>query len=47
MVCTDKTGTLTVGQPRLLLIEAVPGADEEAVLGAAAAAHLVHRKTLA
>ncbi len=36
-VAFDKTGTLTVGKPRLLLIEAVPGADEEAVLGAAAA----------
>ena len=36
-VAFDKTGTLTVGRPRLLLIEAVPGADEEAVLGAAAA----------
>ena len=36
-VAFDKTGTLTVGRPRLLLIEAVPGADEEAVLRAAAA----------
>jgi Cu+-exporting ATPase len=36
-VAFDKTGTLTVGKPRLLLIEAVSGADEEAVLGAAAA----------
>jgi P-type Cu+ transporter len=36
-VAFDKTGTLTVGKPRLLLVEAVPGADEEAVLGAAAA----------
>ena len=36
-VAFDKTGTLTVGRPRLLLVEAVSGADEEAVLGAAAA----------
>jgi Cu+-exporting ATPase len=43
-VAFDKTGTLTVGKPRLLLIEAVPGADEVAVLGAAAAlqAHSAH-----
>jgi P-type Cu+ transporter len=36
-VAFDKTGTLTEGRPRLLVVEAVPGADEEAVLRAAAA----------
>jgi len=36
-VAFDKTGTLTEGQPRLLLIEAVPGVDEIAVLHTAAA----------
>ena len=36
-VAFDKTGTLTEGRPRLLVVEAVPGVDEEAVLRAAAA----------
>ncbi|WP_374410101.1 heavy metal translocating P-type ATPase [Hydrogenophaga sp.] len=36
-VAFDKTGTLTVGRPTLRLVEALPGADETAVLGAAAA----------
>ena len=36
-VAFDKTGTLTVGRPTLRLVEALPGADERAVLGAAAA----------
>ena len=36
-VAFDKTGTLTEGHPRLLVIEAVPGVDEDAVLRAAAA----------
>ncbi|MGM9424628.1 heavy metal translocating P-type ATPase [Hydrogenophaga sp. MI9] len=36
-VAFDKTGTLTIGHPRLRLVEAVAGADEQAVLGAAAA----------
>jgi P-type Cu+ transporter len=36
-VAFDKTGTLTEGHPRLRLIEAVKGVDEEAVLQTAAA----------
>jgi P-type Cu+ transporter len=36
-VAFDKTGTLTEGRPRLLVVDAVPGVDEEAVLRAAAA----------
>jgi Cu+-exporting ATPase len=36
-VAFDKTGTLTEGRPRLLVVEAMPGVDEEAVLRAAAA----------
>jgi P-type Cu+ transporter len=36
-VAFDKTGTLTEGHPRLRLIEAVDGVDDEAVLQAAAA----------
>jgi P-type Cu+ transporter len=36
-VAFDKTGTLTEGRPRLLVVEAVPGVDEEAALRAAAA----------
>jgi len=35
-VAFDKTGTLTVGQPRLLAFEGMPGADEGALLAAAA-----------
>jgi Cu+-exporting ATPase len=36
-VAFDKTGTLTEGRPRLLVVEAMPGVDEEAALRAAAA----------
>lgn len=36
-VALDKTGTLTLGRPRLLVVEALPGVDEEAVLRAASA----------
>ncbi len=36
-VVVDKTGTLTVGKPRLVAIEAVGGADEPRVLALAAA----------
>ena len=36
-VALDKTGTLTEGHPRLLVIEAAPGVDELSVLQAAAA----------
>ncbi|MEX1165691.1 MAG: heavy metal translocating P-type ATPase [Hydrogenophaga sp.] len=36
-VAFDKTGTLTEGRPRLTLVQAIPGVDEEAVLRAAAA----------
>ena len=36
-VAFDKTGTLTEGRPRLLVVEAMPGVDDEAALRAAAA----------
>jgi Cu+-exporting ATPase len=37
VVVVDKTGTLTVGRPRLLGVTVTPGADEATVLGLAAA----------